>query len=159
MYAELLCVCVIVCVCVCVCVCVFMSFYWGGLFLWKMIKRIYISMHVNDVMLYQPLSSLFLDLCYFTPKDKIPTILLITGKNITCDVWRSTVMKEFIYIYIYIYDDDTTYGEKIRKIERLLWPEFFHSGSRLWHWHKEDPLILIKYSSVTPTTTSNWCSA
>ena len=111
------------CVCVCVCLCVFMSFHWGGLFLWKMIKIIYISMHLNDVILYQPLSSLFLDLCYFTPKDKIPTILL-TGKNITCDVWRSTVMKEFIYIY-------TTYDENIRKIERLLWSEFFHSGSSL----------------------------
>ena len=80
-------------------------------------------MHLNDVILYQPLSSLFLDLCYFTPKDKIPTILL-TEKNITCDVWRSTVMKEFIYIY-------TTYDENIRKIERLLWSEFFHSGSSL----------------------------
>ena len=76
----------------------------------------------------------------FTFKDEIPAQLQ-TGKKWYMKPRRN---KEVIFLHIYIYTVLTptpTSNEKIRKIR-------FESGS--WHWHKEDSLILVEYSSVTP---------
>ena len=45
----------------------------------------------------------------------------------------------------------STSDEKILKITRLLF-DSFHLELRPWHWHNEDPFLLLKCSCVAPTS-------